>query len=285
MFTHIPWFKKGTFQQQIHLTKNSAQKIYLEAANTLRKRREEHGISLSELALRTKITKPVLEAIENCWQHALPEEAYLFSMLRILEIELNLEKNSLDGILKVKEQTSEKKTTERFTPGSINNLQTWQGSLLYILLICSSIFCLNQLQRQLARVNSQTFQPIAPSIDSLPIPQRKTSPEAVNNGSTKENINIIGPQSNWFISILKKFPRANNLTLIEIDLSQQSKLSIESGNGYQATFNKAQGDIKLKLLAPVIVHIQPKPTIKDKIIWKGKKYLLGEMTNIPYTFN
>ena len=61
--------------------------------------REKLGISLEELSNKTKISRNVLIAIENGWEKYLPEYTYLITMLKILEIELNLERGSLNGLL------------------------------------------------------------------------------------------------------------------------------------------------------------------------------------------
>ncbi len=61
--------------------------------------REKLGISLEDLSNKTKISKNVLIAIENGWKKYLPERTYLISMLKILEIELDLERGSLNNLL------------------------------------------------------------------------------------------------------------------------------------------------------------------------------------------
>ena len=70
---------------------------FLEAISLFTSQREKLGISLKELSTKTKISRNVLIAIENGWKKYLPEKTYLISMLKILEIELNLEKGSLNG--------------------------------------------------------------------------------------------------------------------------------------------------------------------------------------------
>ena len=63
---------------------------FLKSINLFRSQREKLGISLEELSNKTKISRNVLIAIENGWEKYLPEKTYLISMLRRIEIELNL---------------------------------------------------------------------------------------------------------------------------------------------------------------------------------------------------
>ena len=44
--------------------------------------REAEGLTLRELALETRITKPVIEVLERGWSDHLPERAYLASWCR-----------------------------------------------------------------------------------------------------------------------------------------------------------------------------------------------------------
>ena len=51
----------------------------------MKQRREAEGLTLRELAQETRITTPVIEALERGWSDRLPERAYLASMLPQLE--------------------------------------------------------------------------------------------------------------------------------------------------------------------------------------------------------
>ena len=64
---------------------------FSKAINLFKAQREKLGLSLESLSNKTKISKNVLIAIENGWKKYLPETTYLTSMLKILEIEINLE--------------------------------------------------------------------------------------------------------------------------------------------------------------------------------------------------
>ena len=61
--------------------------------------REAEELTLRELALETRITTPVIEALERVWSHRLPERAYLASMLPKLERRLELTPSALQLVV------------------------------------------------------------------------------------------------------------------------------------------------------------------------------------------
>ena len=71
----------------------------LAAGRELRLRREARGLTLRDLALETRISTPVLEALERGWRDRLPEAAYLRTMLPLIERHLELEPGSLELLL------------------------------------------------------------------------------------------------------------------------------------------------------------------------------------------
>ena len=71
------------------------------AINLFKTQRHKTGISLEQLSKETKISRNVLIAIENGWRKYLPETTYLISMVKSLEIKLNLKRGSLDGAKKI----------------------------------------------------------------------------------------------------------------------------------------------------------------------------------------
>ena len=79
--------------------KNDSDSEFLKAINLFKNQRTKNKISIEELSKKTKISTNVLIAIENGWKKYLPEKTYLTSMLNRLEIELDLEIGSLNGIL------------------------------------------------------------------------------------------------------------------------------------------------------------------------------------------
>ena len=91
-------FKKKPVKQS-HWQDNSETDLeFSKAINLFTSQRKKLGISFEELSNKTKISRNVLIAIENGWKKYLPEATYLISMIKRLELELNLKKGSLNGL-------------------------------------------------------------------------------------------------------------------------------------------------------------------------------------------
>ena len=132
---------------------------FLKAIDLFRSRREELGISLEELSNKTKISRNVLIGIENGWEKYLPEKTYLISMLKILEIELDLEKGSLIGLLGNK-AINNRLSKYKFKFINIDFLNSWLGSVLYLIFMFLSILALNSQQKYLLKMHSVSTDPV-----------------------------------------------------------------------------------------------------------------------------
>tara|TARA_B100000579_G_scaffold23765_1_gene16821 strand:- start:501 stop:1031 length:531 start_codon:yes stop_codon:yes gene_type:complete len=129
------------------------------AINLFKDQRKKSGISFEQLSKETKISRNVLIAIENGWKKYLPEKTYLISMIKILEVKLNLERGSLNGLLERKDIVSNK-SSFKFNFINIDFLNSWIGSLLYIIFMLLSILALNIQQKYLIKINSVSTEPI-----------------------------------------------------------------------------------------------------------------------------
>ena len=136
------------------LDKNFSDAIYV-----FNSQRKKIGISLEKLSIETKISRNVLIAIENGWKKYLPEATYLTSMIKSLEIKLNLEIGSLDGLLLQKDSVKNN-SKFKFNFINIDFLSSWVGSLLYIIFMLLSILALNSQQRYLIKTYSFSTEPI-----------------------------------------------------------------------------------------------------------------------------
>ena len=132
---------------------------FTQAINLFNSQREKLGISLEELSNTTKISRNVLIAIENGWEKYLPENTYLITMLKTLEIELNLERGSLDGLLAPK-NIDNNLSKFKFNFINIDFLNSWIGSLLYFIVMLISILALNSQQKYLLKINSISTEPV-----------------------------------------------------------------------------------------------------------------------------
>ena len=152
-------FKKSSSGLSDSHDKPPSDNEFSEAINLFKTRRLEIGISLETLSKETKISRNVLIAIENGWKKYLPEKTYLISMIKSLELKLNLEKGSLNGLSIQKDSIN---NVSRFKLNFINIdfLNSWIGSLLYIIFMLLSILALNSQQRYLIKINSVSTEPI-----------------------------------------------------------------------------------------------------------------------------
>ena len=132
---------------------------FLNAINLFTSQRNKLGFSLDELSNKTKISRNVLIAIENGWEKHLPETTYLISMLKILEIKLNLERGSLNGLLAQK-IINNSTSNFKFNFLNIDFLNSWVGSLLYFIFMFISILALNSQQKYLLKINSVSTEPV-----------------------------------------------------------------------------------------------------------------------------
>ncbi|MFM7238938.1 MAG: helix-turn-helix domain-containing protein [Cyanobium sp.] len=139
----------------------------LAAGQLLREARERRGLGLRQLAQETRISTPVLEALERGWRDRLPESAYLRTMLPLIERHLDLEPASLQRLVPSEPlpgQTLRRSNLlRRFTPGSIDVFTTWQGTLLYGLLTLGLIYALNLEQQRLASAGWRAVAPLPPA--------------------------------------------------------------------------------------------------------------------------
>ncbi len=148
---------------------------FSEAINLFKIQRKKTGISLEQLSKETKISRNVLIAIENGWKKYLPEKTYLISMIKILEVKLNLDTGSLKGLI-ARKDTLNKISRFKFNFINIDFLNSWIGSLLYIIFMLLSILALNSQQKYLIKINSVSTEPI------------------IIEETSKNNVNIINNQ-------------------------------------------------------------------------------------------
>ena len=132
---------------------------FCEAINLFKAQRLKVGISLETLSKKTRISRNVLIAIENGWEKYLPEKTYLISMIKSLELKLNLEKGSLNG-LSIQKDSINNVSRFKFNFINIDFLNSWIGSLLYFIIMLLSILALNSQQKYLIKINSISTEPI-----------------------------------------------------------------------------------------------------------------------------
>ena len=152
-------FKKSASGLSEQVDKAFSDNDFTEAINLFKNQRKKAGISLEQLSKDTKISRNVLIAIENGWKKYLPETTYLNSMIKSIEVKLNLERGSLNGLLVRKDSIVDSSRFE-FNFINIDFLNSWIGSLLYFIFMLLSILALNSQLKYLIKTNSFSTEPI-----------------------------------------------------------------------------------------------------------------------------
>ena len=232
----------------------------IEAGQLLRQHREQRGLSLRDLSREVRITTPVLEALERGWSDRLPEPAYLVAMLHRLEQYLQLEHNSLSGALPedcFQQRLPQEQRRTRFTLGSIDIFTTWQGSLVYIVVITVSLLGLNQQQRQLAIDNTKSFTPVPLNLqqDSDALLQGLRPLAELRSQQTSDSVS----------KLLENQPLPG---VLEVTLQKPSTLTLSSEGGDRSSLKGATGTLTLQLLPPLQLNVQPAPAEGD-VRWDG----------------
>jgi len=116
---------------------------YIEIAELVKEARIQQNLTIEELALISKIPERVIYSIENNNKNVRPGYPFIRSILIKLEECLVLKKNTLLK-LAVKERKILKKEGKDFLFKKFDLINTWQGSLLYFLILVLTIFILKR---------------------------------------------------------------------------------------------------------------------------------------------
>ena len=276
------WWRRSSSAQEAAPEELSREEQLCQLGQLMKQRREAEGLTLRELALETRITTPVIEALERGWSDRLPERAYLASMLPQLERRLALTPGVLQPVLPpaVIRQRQGNLNQRRFTLGSIDVFTTWQGSVVYAALIAVSLLTINRQQQNLALRNSQSLEPVRadlaaldqtaalpsgdPQLDTLRPLDRARTRAIRRQRSTSPVAAVSGPG------------------VLTFQLSQPRQLALTSGGGDRLQLQLQAGSATLQLLAPVQVVIKPPPEEVDQLLWNGQA-LMAE-ANRPGTY-
>ena len=253
-----------------------------ELGQMLKQRRETEGLTLRELAQETRITTPVIEALERGWSDRLPERAYLASMLPQLERRLALTPGVLQPVLPpaVIRQRQGNLNQRRFTLGSIDVFTTWQGSVVYAALIALSLLTINRQQQNLALRNSQSLEPVRADLGALDQTAALPSGDPqFDNLRPLDRARTRRPQD-W-LNAVGGLPLSRP-GVLTFQLTQPRQLELTSGGGDRLQLQLQAGSATLQLLAPVQVVIKPPPEEVDQLLWNGQA-LMAE-ANRPGTY-
>ena len=244
------------------------------AGDRLRQAREAQGLNLRQLALATRISSPVIEALERGWRDRLPEATYLRTMLPLLEDQLGLPAGSLDGALPSSEAQPADRSRRlvlRFTPGSIDVFTTWQGTWLYAGLCLALLYGVNLQQQQLASAGLLALHPVPPL---------QPSDQGSNATETKTRLERDYPNlrpldlaaKGQALGLLR--PRPTNQVASEtgqllIRLDQPSAVSLQDSKGLRTNLQAGKGELVLPLTSPFRLSIDPPPKAASAVEWNG----------------
>ena len=277
-----PWWRRSRSTSVDVSDDLSRDATLRELGQILKQRRETEGLSLRELAQETRITTPVIEALERGWSDRLPERAYLASMLPQLERRLALTPGVLQPVLPpaVIRQRQGNLNQRRFTLGSIDVFTTWQGSVVYAALIALSLLTINRQQQNLALRNSQSLEPVRADLAALD--QTAALPSGDPQLDTLRPLDRARTRrpQDW-LNAVGGLP-VSGPGVLTFQLSQPRQLALTSGGGDRLQLQLQAGSATLQLLAPVQVVIKPPPEEVDQLLWNGQA-LMAE-ANRPGTY-
>jgi len=265
------------------------------AGELLRQAREAQGFNLRQLALATRISSPVIEALERGWRDRLPEATYLRTMLPLLEAELGLPAGCLDGALPssdVQPTDRRQRPLLRFTPGSIDVFTTWQGTWLYVGLCLALLYGVNLQQQQLARAGLLALHPVPPletnnpgtkASKGAPTSQAQTLLERDYPNLRPLDLAAKGQGLSLLRGTPSAFPEVGSETgQLLIRLAQPSAVSLQDSQGLRTNFQAGKGELVLPLTGPFRLRIDPPPKGGSAVEWDGA--LLPPLKGKPNQF-
>ena len=265
-----PWRRRSRSSQEVAPDGLTRDEELRELGQMLTQRREAEGLTLRELAQETRITTPVIEALERGWSDRLPERAYLASMLPQLERRLALTPGVLQPVLPpaVIRQRQVNLTQRRFTLGSIDVFTTWQGSVVYAVLIGISLLMINRQQQNLALRNSQSLEPVRADLSGLD--QTTSLPSNDPDLKALRPLDLARQRQpmDWLNAGGR--PPLSRPGVLSLKLTQPRQLQLASGGGDRLQLQLEAGTVTLQLLAPVQVVIKPPPEKADQLLWNGQ---------------
>jgi len=237
----------------------------------LRQRREELGLSLRDLANETRITTPVIEALERGWRDRLPERAYLASMLPQIERRLALPAGCLDPLLPqpvLLQRGPAKSGLRRFTLGNIDVFTTWQGTVVYAVVIAFSLLGINRQQQDLALRNSLSLEPVRADVEAINRrPNLAGSDQRIAALRPLEQVQQRTPQE-WLELVRGALSQTQGV--LEVVVAEPRELQLSSGGGDRVQFTATVGGLTLQLQAPIELRLDPPAGDGDQVLWNGE---------------
>jgi len=116
---------------------------YIEIAELVKEARIQQNLTVKELSYISKIPERIINSIENNNKNIMPKYPFIRSILIKLEECLGLKINTLENLV-IREEETPKKENNNFIVNKFDLINTWQGSLLYFLILVLTIFILKR---------------------------------------------------------------------------------------------------------------------------------------------
>jgi len=238
----------------------------------VREAREAKGLSLRDLAQRTRISIAVLEALEGGWKERLPEATYLRAMLPLLEHQLDLPAGTLEPLLPHTGQRARGAPGsggahgKGLSPSTLHLLTNWQSGLLYGLLLLGLFYGVNLQQQRLAAMGRLVVRPI-------PLSPNQAQAQSIPGESFPDLRPLQLAASRQAMGLLRKETKQGgpdrSLGLLTLTISQPTRLVLESQRSGNTQLDGLSGDISLPVLPPFELRLSPPPPAAA-VRWRGQ---------------
>jgi len=116
---------------------------YGEIAKLVKEARIQRNITIQELSRISKIPAQTIISIENNNKNMRPKYPFIRSILIKLEECLGLKKNTLEKLV-IREGETSKREKNDYIINKFDLINTWQGSLLYFVILFLTVFVLKR---------------------------------------------------------------------------------------------------------------------------------------------
>ena len=116
---------------------------YGEIAKLVKEARIKRNITIQELSRISKIPAETIISIENNNKNMRPKYPFIRSILIKLEECLELKKNTLEKLV-IREGETSKREKNDYIIKKFDLINTWQGSLMYFLILFLTVFVLKR---------------------------------------------------------------------------------------------------------------------------------------------
>ena len=116
---------------------------YGEIAKLVKEARIQRNMTIQELSRISKIPAQTIISIENNNKNMRPKYPFIRSILIKLEVCLELKKNTLEKLV-IREGETSKREKNDYIINKFDLINTWQGSLLYFLILFLTVFVLKR---------------------------------------------------------------------------------------------------------------------------------------------